>query len=68
MGTVLLLGGILWILNRNLEHRIQTIQDWMDNSKVQSQYQEAAALEARLLEIEGGIATVEPTRLFPPKH
>ena len=59
LGTVLLLGGILWILNRNLEHRIQTIQDWMDNSKVQSQYQEAAALEARLLEIEGGIAAVE---------
>lgn len=58
LGAGLLATLVLLIMNWNLERKIQTIQNWTENPKIQSQYEEAQALEARLAAIEGGIAAV----------
>lgn len=58
-GVCLLVFGVLTGIRLKQSQEIHKVQEWIDSAEVQAQYQEASALNDRLLEIEGGIKAVE---------
>lgn len=58
-GICLFVSGVLVVVRWNQNREIRNIQNWIESKEVQTQYQEAEALQNRLSEIEGSMVAVE---------